>query len=147
MTTKKIWKRCAKCGYVGRASAYKRRCTRQRFGQASYWCYGDLVVVSRRATPPLTESAKADRTRASAARRLKQAQVRVARTRTRIKRLQTALRHWQVKVRRFEKRVGLSDTALAAERARLAKATQVRVVRHRLAVAAGVARENPFDTL
>lgn len=45
MITNKILKKCTKCGVAREYKPRIRHCREQKFGNASYWCYGKLVAV------------------------------------------------------------------------------------------------------
>lgn len=121
--TKRVRKRCARCGHVGRYRPRERCCKAPRFGSGSYACWGDLMAVRLERVAPTKTPQDVAREKLARARRMVTAKTRAMR------RLATSLRLWERRANYYAMRASMTTDELAAQRAcRLAQA-QIRANR------------------
>lgn len=149
---KKLSKYCETCGLVADVPPRRRRCHRRKMNAKGFWtgfaCWGTLRTVKTAKKPTKVAKKKAamsdaDRLRADSRKRLAQAEALLARNRKQHRAAGRRVTKWERKVRALKKLALRTDEQIEAARDRAAKASQVRIVTHRLLKSVG--DEPPMD--
>ena len=142
--TKRVRKRCDRCGKTSLVRPADRMCWRTtkrgfgKFGNLSY-CGGALKKMARRRRIPASkdDSNFTEQYRLAVEKKLVKAQAGLSYARQRLKRFQTAVRQWEQKVKHLDRLLSSSDAEIQARRERARKAAQVsarvQAVRRRVA--------------